>query len=176
VSVKCAVCLFNLNHCVISETTFIRQQASKLDEVRRTLWIKSVHCIQKYCTIFRNPWISQKTISCTRQGRGKYFMNCRQQKRPSPCPLYCKPANPLISRSRLIEIHCTYHHKTHCLTKLCLIYKSFAVLSAPLYWCHPYITMNSQHVRMLGVHSKTHKTTIFVIFSPCIVSDHKLLV
>lgn len=97
--VKCAVCLFNPNHCVISETTFIRQHASKLDEVRRTLWIKSVHCIQKYCTIFRIPWISRKTISCTRQGRGKYFMNCRQQNRPSPCPLYCKPTNPLISRS-----------------------------------------------------------------------------
>ena len=105
-------------------------------------------------------------------------MNCRQQNRPSPCPLYCKPTNQLISSSGLIEIHCTYLTITNptASQKLCLIYKSFAVLSAPLYWCHPCITMNSQHVRMLAVHIKTRRMITFVSFSPCIVSDHKLLV
>jgi hypothetical protein len=105
-------------------------------------------------------------------------MNCRRQNRPSPCPLHCKPTNPLISSSGLIEIHCTYLTitKPTASQKLYLIYKSFAVLSAPLYWWHPCITMNSLHVRMLGVHSKTRKMITFVLFSPCIVSDHKLLV
>jgi hypothetical protein len=39
------------------------QQASKLDEVHKTMWIKSVPCMQKYRTSFRIPWISRKTNS-----------------------------------------------------------------------------------------------------------------
>jgi len=105
-------------------------------------------------------------------------MNCRQQNCPSPCPLCCKPTNPLIFSSGLIEIQCTYLTITKFTAsqKLCLIYKSFAILSAQLYWCHPCITLNSQHIRMLGVHSQTRKLITFVLFSPCTVSDHKLLV
>jgi hypothetical protein len=105
-------------------------------------------------------------------------MNSRQQNRPSPCHLYCKPTNPLIFSSGLIEIHCTYLTitKPTASQKLCLIYKSFVVLWSPLYSCHPCITMNSQHVRKLGAHSKTRKIITFVLFSQCILSDQKLLV
>jgi len=161
----------------ISETTFIRQQASKLDEVHRTLWIKSVHCIQ-VLYLWHSLVIPENEFLYARQGKSKYFMTCRQKKRPSPCPLYCKPTNPLISSSGLVKIHCTYLTitKPTASQKLCLIYRSLAILSARMYWCHPCITMNSQHVRMLDVHSKTHKMTIFVLLSPCNVSDHKLLV
>ena len=92
--------------------------------------------------------IPENEFLYARQGKGKYFMNCRQQKHPSPCPLFCKPTNLLISSSGLVEIHRTSLTTTKPTPsqKLCPIYKSLAILSARLYWCHPCITMNSQHV------------------------------
>jgi hypothetical protein len=143
------------------------------------MWIKSVQCIHRYRTSFRSTWISRKTNSCTHDNATaniSWTVASKTARHLVPCTA------SLLTRLSpvpvLSKIHCTYLTitKPTASQKLCLIYKNFAVLSTPLYCCHSCKTMNSQHVRMLGVQNKARMMITFVLFSPCVVSDRKILV